>query len=87
MIRYMKKPRLPITTYNAGLIQAQAYRALSSFMSTALRVNALSMPEWAVLGLLRDRGAVRQADLAERMAVKRPVITKGLVRHCSRPSG
>lgn len=74
MLNFYKK--IPISTYRAGLLQAQAYRALSHFMTQALAKHDLSMPQWTLLGILRDQKTCRPSSLATLLGVKPPVATR-----------
>jgi DNA-binding MarR family transcriptional regulator len=72
--------RIRFRTYQAGLMQAKAYRALTNYMTISLAPHDLSLPEWALLGLLRDHGKMRPSDLSDHLGVKRPVVTASLKR-------
>lgn len=47
-------PKKGLTTYNTGIIQAKAYRALRTAISSALKKYHLTMSEWALLGTIYD---------------------------------
>lgn len=64
------------STYRAGLLQSQAYRALSSFMTAQLEPFRLSLPEWALLGHLSHSDGLRPSDVSKLLSVKRPVATR-----------
>lgn len=75
--------RLELATYEAGLIQAQAYRALRTHLTRALAGHGLSMSEWALLGQVHARRSLRLSELAEILSVESPLATNlvsGLVR-------
>ena len=74
MLSRNKKIRL--TTYNAGLLQSKAYRALNVFMSKALAKHDLSIPQWAALGILYDEKECRPSTLAATLGIKPPVATR-----------
>ena len=65
-----------LTTYNTGIIQARAYRALRITISTALKKYNLTMSEWALLGTIHDKRYVRYSELAGVLEVKPPLVTK-----------
>ncbi len=65
-------------TYQAGLIQAKAHRALTNYMTTSLAPHELSLPEWALLGLLAEHHNLRPSELADHLGVKPPVVTASL---------
>ncbi len=64
-----------IATYTAGLLQAQSYRALKGFISSQLADHDLTMPQWALLGILNDSGRQRLSVIAERMQVEASLTT------------
>lgn len=70
-------PYRQITTYQAVISQARAFRALRSFLSTILAQHDLTMTEWLVLGSLVDEGkdGLKMTDLADSLGVEIPVIT------------
>lgn len=71
-----------LTTYQAGLLQAKAYRMLKEFMTFQLKRHSLSMMEWALLGYMYDRKAVplRINDLASYFDVDISLISNMLNR-------
>lgn len=60
----------PGTTYEIGLIQAQAYRRLQNHYHLALKPFKLSIPEWSLLGTLYDGHAMTPSDLAKALKSK-----------------
>jgi DNA-binding MarR family transcriptional regulator len=62
----------PLNTYDVGLVQAQAYRALSIYMVECLRPFKLNVTEWAALGRVCDSGEMRMSDLAAQLGVSVP---------------
>lgn len=64
-----------VSTYTAGLLQAQSYRALKSFMTAQLGKYELTMQEWALVGILRDHNKQRLSDIAMRMRVEASLST------------
>jgi DNA-binding MarR family transcriptional regulator len=72
--------KVRIRTYKAGLLQAKAYRALTNFMTSELAPYEISLPEWALLGLLHEHKIMRPSELSQAMGVKPPVVTANLKR-------
>lgn len=70
-------PYRQITTYQAVISQARAYRALRTFLSLVLAKHDLTMTEWLLLGTLVDEGrqGLRISDLANTLGVELPVVT------------
>lgn len=66
-------PQLNQPTYQAGLLQSQAYRALSNFMTARLQPYDLSLPEWKLLGYLNQSGPMTASQVARTLSVKRPI--------------
>lgn len=54
-----------VTTYQIGLIQAQAYRNLQEAFRAALEPFSLTIPEWSVLGIVHDYERIAMKDLTE----------------------
>jgi DNA-binding MarR family transcriptional regulator len=67
--------QLATATYTAGMLQAQAYRALKGFMAEQLHKPGLTMQEWALLGILREHGRQRLSAIADRMNVEASLST------------
>ena len=66
---------LRLRTYEAGLLQAKAHRNLTNFMSAALEPHGVSLPQWALLGLISEQGELRPTTIAQHLGVKPPVAT------------
>lgn len=62
--------------YSTGLLQGKAYRVLNTSVTKALLAQDVSIPEWKLLGQLHDHGLMRLADLAQRLDVEPPLVTK-----------
>ena len=60
-------------TYTAGMLQSQAYRALSNFMTAELKKFNLSLPEWKLLGHLKEHGFMSPSQIAQLLCIKPPV--------------
>jgi DNA-binding MarR family transcriptional regulator len=72
-----------LSTYDVGLMQAQAYRALNNYMTESLRQFELTMIEWAALGRICDSNGLRVSDIAAQLSVEIPrviVLIKSLER-------
>jgi MarR family transcriptional regulator, transcriptional regulator for hemolysin len=90
----LKLSDLSIPTYKAGLLQAQAYRALKQFLSGYLGKHNLVMNEWALLGLLNEGGPMRLSALAKTLQVEPSLSTtmvnklhkQGLVKRLNDPA-
>ena len=64
------------TTYQTGLLQPQAYRALKSFMNTRLNEHSLTIMERTLLGCVYDNPeGIRTSELAELFSVETSLIT------------
>lgn len=74
---YIYMPYRHLTTYQAVIAQARAYRALRSFMVETLKKYDLTLTEWLMIGSVIDAGkeGARVSDLAETLGVEMPVIT------------
>ncbi len=60
----------PGTTYQIGLVQAQAYRRLQHHYHAALAPYNISIPEWSLLGTIHDAGSMIPSDLAKALKSK-----------------
>lgn len=74
---------LRVATYEAGLLQARAHRALRNRLSTQLEKHDLTLPEWALLGQLHEKGSLRLTEISAVLAVESPLATN-LVNGLSR---
>jgi len=63
-------------TYQAGLLQAKAYRILRERTKEALLEYEINDIDWSILGLLYDQPEQTPKQLAEALSVKVPFITK-----------
>lgn len=66
-----------ITTYQAGVYHARAFRALRQLKNRVLEPYGLTMMQWSVLGLVRDAGkkGIRTTALAEQLDTTQAFIT------------
>lgn len=67
-----------IPTYKITMLKSQLYRAMNSYLTTALVSYKLSPPDWPLIGVLYEQGAMQPSDLARYLNVKPPVITAAL---------
>ena len=70
-------PQRKLTTYQAVISQARAFRVLRSFMTDVLQKYDITMTEWLMIGSALDKGAegIRVSELAKTLGVEMPVIT------------
>ncbi len=59
-----------ISTYQIGLIQAQAYRYLQVQFQAALAPFELTIPEWSLLGLLYDNKEMNLTQITQALKTK-----------------
>ena len=75
MTRHKSKSKA-VPTYRAGLLQARAYRKLTVFLSAKLKEWDVSLPEWALLGLLYEANGMRLQEVADMLDVEPPFATR-----------
>ena len=70
-------PHRQLTTYQAVILQARAYRTIRTFMVDILKRYNLTLTEWLMIGFVVDtnRNGARISDLADVLGVEMPVIT------------
>lgn len=69
--------KLSYTTYDAGILQAKAYRKLRHFMQKELEQYDITMMQWALLGTIYrsgTKGAIIN-DIARRLDVEGSLVT------------
>ncbi|HSH31573.1 MAG TPA: MarR family transcriptional regulator [Candidatus Saccharimonadales bacterium] len=67
---------LGVTTYEAGLLQARAYRALKNYFSASLEPYGLTMTQWALLGhLFSHPQGLRLSEISVVLSVEAPLAT------------
>ncbi len=71
-----KQMSTQLATYEAGMIQAAAFRNLTAFMHKALLPSNITMSEWSLLGALAVNANMRPSDIATLMDVKTPMATR-----------
>jgi MarR family transcriptional regulator for hemolysin len=69
-------PELSLATYQAGLVQSRAYRALNKAYAEVLAVHSLSMTQWGLLGLLLHRDSVTHVEISTIFDVTPTMATK-----------
>ena len=87
---FSKKDISQITTYQSGLIQAAAHRAINRIVSDYLLQHGLTAMQWFTIGCIYDAGdnGIRLSDLMKRLQTTLPFVTntvtllesKGIVR-------
>lgn len=70
-------PHRQLTTYQAVISQARAFRALRTFMADTLKRYDLTLTEWLMIGSVVDTAGkgIRISELADLLGVEMPVIT------------
>lgn len=76
---FLQSKQIGFKTYQAGLLQAKAYRALYLQMTEALKPYGITLPEWGLLGLLHDKKTLRPSELSIELGVK-PPVTAGMLK-------
>ncbi len=64
------------STYRAGMIQSQAYRALADFMTRQLKPFEISLSEWKLLGHLQEVDSMIPSEIAQLLGIKLPSSTR-----------
>ncbi|PLS81347.1 hypothetical protein CYG49_02330 [Candidatus Saccharibacteria bacterium] len=90
---FISPKKITLKTYQAGLLQAKAYRSLHTQMSEALKPYGITLPQWGLLGLLNDKKSMSPSELSQELGVKPPVTTsmlhelenKQLIKRLSNP--
>jgi DNA-binding MarR family transcriptional regulator len=70
------KNSFSLTTYNAGVIQSQAFRAMSNFMTERLVRYNLSLSEWKLLGHLKEVKNMTPSEISDFLSVKLPISSR-----------
>lgn len=67
-----------LTTYEACILQARAYRVLREFVAKQLDGYGLTMMEWVLLGIVYEAGdkGISPSALSERLDVSLPMVTR-----------
>ncbi|MDO8566072.1 MAG: MarR family transcriptional regulator [Candidatus Moranbacteria bacterium] len=61
-----------------GLLQWKAYRTLEAFHNPILAKYRTTHTEWKLLELVHDEGELRVTEIAGKLAVRTPLITRTL---------
>lgn len=71
-----------LSTYQAGIMQSSAHRALGVFVTRLLQPHGLTMMQWFVLGLIHDAGktGMRMTTLAEQLNTTMAFVTNHINR-------
>ena len=72
----MSNKILSQATYQAAMIQSQAYRALANFMNKQLGEFQLSLSEWKVLGHLNESNVMTPSEISKLLNVKSPISSR-----------
>ncbi len=66
-----------LTTYQAGVLQASAHRALQKYCDNILSPYDITKMQWLIIGTILDAGrqGVKITDLAETLATTLPYLT------------
>ncbi len=66
-----------ITTYQSGVVQSAAHRALKRVVDAALKPHHLTMMQWLLIGTVYEAGlpGMRMTDLANRLGTTLPYAT------------
>lgn len=69
-----------LTTYQACILQARAYRVLKDFVAKQLDGYDITMMEWVLLGVVHEAGSkgVSPSMLSQQLDVSLPMITRML---------
>lgn len=72
----LRKNPLIMSTYEAGLIQAQGYRTLKVFLDGFLKKYDLRMQEWALMGIVHDNKDLSLRKISDILDVEAPLTTR-----------
>ena len=76
-VKNIKRLSSMLTTYNTGLVQTKAYRALKNRTDFLLKDHNISTVSWAFLGSLYEHTlGMRSTELAEVLGVEPPFVTQ-----------
>lgn len=70
----MKTPTLGM--HHTGLLHWQAYRTLKALNSPTLAKYHITRTEWKFLGIMYDEGELRVTEIAKRLGVRIPLVTR-----------
>lgn len=71
-----------LSTYQAGIMQSSAHRALGAFVAQLLQPYGLSMMQWFILGLVHDAGpnGARMSELTKQLDTTMGFVTNHINR-------
>lgn len=69
-----------LSTYQAGILQAKAYRSLHALLGNLLQEYDLTMMQWAVLGVIYDAGeqGIQGRDIATEIDTTDAFVTRNV---------
>ncbi len=62
--------------HHTGLLQWLSYRTLKAFHNPILTKYHITRTEWKLLGMVADEGELRVTEIAERLGVRTPLVTR-----------
>lgn len=62
--------------HHTGLLQWQSYRTLKVFHNPILAKYHMTRTEWKLLGIVSDEGELRVTEIAEKLGVRTPLVTR-----------
>lgn len=62
--------------HHTGLLQWQSYRTLKVFHHPILAKYHITRTEWKLLGIVSDERWLRVTEIAERLGVRTPLVTR-----------
>ncbi len=62
--------------HHTGLLQWQGYRTLRAFHTPILAKYHITRTEWKLLGIVSAEGELRVTEIAERLGVRIPLVTR-----------
>ncbi len=68
---------IPLTTYQAGVLQATTHRNLQKYCDDVLRAYGITKTQWFIIGTILDAGSsgIRVTDLAEKVGTTLSYLT------------
>ncbi len=64
--------------HHTGLLHWQSYRTLKALHDPILAKYHITRTEWKFLGIVSDEGELRVTEIAERLGVRIPLVTRML---------
>jgi DNA-binding MarR family transcriptional regulator len=71
-----------LSTYQAGIMQSSAHRAVGAFVANLLKPHGLTMMQWFVLGIVYDAGnnGARMTELTKQLDTTMAFVTNHINR-------